>query len=63
MNKGMFVDENMSNLTSSASNEASFSSSSRNETGTIMYQQQSFASIPQAQPPKKKRNLPGNPGI
>ncbi|WOK93871.1 protein indeterminate-domain 7 [Canna indica] len=43
------VDENMSNLTS-ASGEASVSSN----------QQSSFAS-PAPNPPKKKRNLPGNP--
>lgn len=46
MIKGMVVDESMSNLTS-ASNEASISSTSNNP----------------AQPAaKKKRNLPGNPG-
>lgn len=47
MIKGMVVDESMSNLTS-ASNEASISSTSNNP----------------AQPAaKKKRNLPGNPGM
>lgn len=68
--KGIFLDDNMSNLTS-ASNEASLSSSSnKNEIGT-MYPppqlQQSFGSVPittnnQNQSNKKKRNLPGNPG-
>lgn len=71
--KGMFLDDSMSNLTS-ASNEASLSSSSnKNEVGTMypptqqMQQQQSFASVPinsnniQTQTNKKKRNLPGNP--
>lgn len=56
------VDENMSNLTS-ASGEASVSSSgNRAEIGTNNFPQQYFASPPQSQPPKKKRNLPGNPG-
>nr|GEV97321.1 protein indeterminate-domain 7-like [Tanacetum cinerariifolium] len=65
----------MSNLTS-ASNEASLSSSSnKNEVGTMypptqqmqQQQQQSFATLPinsnniQTQTNKKKRNLPGNP--
>ncbi|KAI3828465.1 hypothetical protein L1987_02566 [Smallanthus sonchifolius] len=69
--KGIFVDDNMSNLTS-ASNEASLSSSSnRNEIGTMYpppQMQQSFGSVPisstnnsQTQSNKKKRNLPGNP--
>ncbi|KAJ0802104.1 putative transcription factor C2H2 family [Helianthus annuus] len=70
--KGIFLDDNMSNLTS-ASNEASLSSSSnRNEIGTMypppQMQQQSFGSVPistnnnnQTQTNKKKRNLPGNP--
>ncbi|KAI3692568.1 hypothetical protein L6452_32385 [Arctium lappa] len=67
--KGIFLDDNMSNLTS-ASNEASLSSSSnRNEIGTMYpppQMQQSFASVPistnnQTQSNKKKRNLPGNP--
>ncbi|KAL8209880.1 hypothetical protein R6Q57_006612 [Mikania cordata] len=67
--KAIFMDDNMSNLTS-ASKEASLSSSSnRNEIGT-MYPpsqlQQSFGSVPvstnnQIQSNKKKRNLPGNP--
>ena len=58
------VDENMSNLTS-ASGEASVSSSgNRAEIGINNFPQQYFASptAPQSQPPKKKRNLPGNPG-
>ncbi|KAI3703685.1 hypothetical protein L1987_73879 [Smallanthus sonchifolius] len=69
--KGIFVDDNMSNLTS-ASNEASLSSSSnRNEIGTMypppQMHQSSFGSVPisttnsQTQSNKKKRNLPGNP--
>ncbi|XP_076916046.1 protein indeterminate-domain 7-like [Bidens hawaiensis] len=66
--KVMFLDDSMSNLTS-ASNEASLSSSSnKNEVGTMYTpsQQQSFASVPtnsnnQSQTTKKKRNLPGNP--
>ncbi|XP_076899016.1 protein indeterminate-domain 7-like [Bidens hawaiensis] len=71
--KGIFLDDNMSNLTS-ASNEASLSSSSnRNDFGTMypppqmqQQQQQSFGSVPistnnQTQSNKKKRNLPGNP--
>ncbi|KHN39309.1 Zinc finger protein MAGPIE [Glycine soja] len=50
------VEENMSNLTS-ASGEASASSGNRTEIGT------SYMAPPptQIQPPKKKRNLPGNP--
>jgi len=53
----------MSNLTS-ASGEASASSGNRTEIGSD-YSQQYFASPPtQTQaPPKKKRNLPGNPGF
>ncbi|KAL7595414.1 hypothetical protein Lser_V15G27935 [Lactuca serriola] len=69
--KGMFLDDSMSNLTS-ASNEASLSSSSnKNEVGTMypppqQMQQSSLASVPinsdnQTQTNKKKRNLPGNP--
>ncbi|KAJ0770338.1 putative transcription factor C2H2 family [Helianthus annuus] len=68
--KVMFLDDSMSNLTS-ASNEASLSSSSnKNEVGTMyppsQQVQQSFASVPtnsnnQTQTNKKKRNLPGNP--
>ena len=70
--KGIFLDDNMSNLTS-ASNEASLSSScNRNEIGTMYpptQMHQSFGSVPittsannQTQSNKKKRNLPGNPG-
>ena len=57
------VEENMSNLTS-ASGEASVSSGNRTEIGTN-YSQQYFAPPPtQTQPVvKKKRNLPGNPGL
>lgn len=68
--KGMFLDDSMSNITS-ASNEASLSSSSnKNEVGTMypppQKMQQSLASVPinsdnQTQTNKKKRNLPGNP--
>ena len=58
--KGLVVDESMSNLTST-SGEVSASSGTRIETGAL-YPQQSFASTNQAPPPKKKRNLPGNPG-
>lgn len=56
------VEENMSNLTC-ASGEASVSSGNRTEIGTS-YSQQYFAPPPpQTQPAKKKRNLPGNPGL
>lgn len=62
MLKGLMVDENMSNLTSS-SGEASASSGTRNETSN-MYPQQSFVSANQASAAaKKKRSLPGNPGF
>ena len=59
MMNGVMLDDNMSNLTS-ASNEASISSSNRNEVmgcGTLYPQAPN-----QPPPPKKKRNLPGNPG-
>lgn len=57
------MEENMSNLTS-ASGEASVSSGNRTEIGTN-YSQQFFAPPPtqSTQPLKKKRNLPGNPGL
>ncbi|KAI3756046.1 hypothetical protein L1987_55859 [Smallanthus sonchifolius] len=69
--KGIFLDDNMSNLTS-ASNEAATtlsSSSNRNEISTMYpppQMHQSFGSVPintnnQTQSNKKKRNLPGNP--
>lgn len=61
MIKGMLGDDSMSNLTS-ASNEASISSTNnRIEIGSALYPQ--LQNI-QTQPPsnKKKRNLPGNPG-
>ncbi|XP_052171254.1 protein indeterminate-domain 7-like [Diospyros lotus] len=58
MMNGMILDDNMSNLTS-ASNEASISSSNRNEIST--FPQQSFPLPNQPPPAKKKRNLPGNP--
>ncbi|KAL3498639.1 hypothetical protein ACH5RR_041371 [Cinchona calisaya] len=61
---GMVVNDSMSNLTS-ASNDASISSSNnRIEVGGAVYPQQPLASQPSNlnQPPtKKKRNLPGNP--
>ncbi|XP_051137368.1 protein indeterminate-domain 7-like [Andrographis paniculata] len=69
----MVVDDNMSNLTSAISNEASISSNSNiiNEIGTTLYLQHHLPppSLPPAPannyenppPPKKKRNLPGNP--
>ncbi|KAL3361109.1 hypothetical protein AABB24_014154 [Solanum stoloniferum] len=60
MIKGMLGDDSMSNLTS-ASNEASISSTNnRIEIGSVLYPQ--LQNI-QTQPPpnKKKRNLPGNP--
>lgn len=67
MMKAGFVmdDQNMSNLTSSASGEASASSGTRNETFCNMYPiQSSLASTNQASAgPKKKRSLPGNPGL
>lgn len=66
MLQGMGVDDTLSNLTSAISNEASISSSTNiNEMGTIPQQHlQSFVSTNnQTQPaPKKRRNLPGNPG-
>ncbi|KAK8581155.1 hypothetical protein V6N13_144196 [Hibiscus sabdariffa] len=55
-------EENMSNLTSaSASGEASVSLGNRIEAGSNYPQQYFSAQQPQAQPVKKKRNLPGNP--
>ncbi|KAF5936085.1 hypothetical protein HYC85_027214 [Camellia sinensis] len=60
MMNSLILDDNMSNLTS-ASNEASISSSNRNEVGSLYPQQQSFASPNQPPLAKKKRNLPGNP--
>lgn len=57
------MDESLSNLTS-ASGEIIASSGNRIETpGTMYLQQSSFPSTNQAPPPKKKRNLPGNPGL
>lgn len=49
------MEEKISNLTS-ASGEVSVSSGNR-------YPQQSFASSNQTPAVKKKRNLPGNPGL
>ncbi|XP_071730370.1 protein indeterminate-domain 12-like [Rutidosis leptorrhynchoides] len=70
MKGGIFLDDNMSNITSASNEAISLSSSSnRNEIGT-MYPppqiHQSFGSVPittnnQIQSNKKKRNLPGNP--
>lgn len=61
------VEENMSNLTS-ASGEASVSSSNRNDNNNIYPPQQYNFAPPnqQTQPTqqiKKKRNQPGNPGL
>ncbi|XWS70241.1 hypothetical protein CRYUN_Cryun03dG0031900 [Craigia yunnanensis] len=56
--KVLLVDESISNLTSSG--EVSASSGTRIETGTL-YPQQSLASTNRAPPPKRRRNLPGNP--
>lgn len=56
------VEENMSNLTS-ASGEASVSSGNiRAESGSI-FPHQYFAPDQTQQAVKKKRNLPGNPGL
>ncbi|XP_039049508.1 protein indeterminate-domain 7-like isoform X2 [Hibiscus syriacus] len=56
------LEENMSNLTSaSASGEASVSSGSRMEAGSSYPQRNFTIQQPQAQPVKRKRNLPGNP--
>ncbi|XP_016443039.1 uncharacterized protein LOC107768423 [Nicotiana tabacum] len=65
MIKGMVGDDSMSNLTS-ASNEASISSSNRtHEIGSALFPHHSLAPTnTQTQPAptnKKKRNLPGNP--
>ena len=66
MMKGLIIqnlpiaEENMSNLTS-ASGEASVSSGNRAENGSNYPQQ--HAPTNQTQPVKKKRNLPGNPGL
>nr|XP_043629413.1 protein indeterminate-domain 7-like [Erigeron canadensis] len=74
--KSIFLDDNMSNLTSASNEAISLSSSSnRNEIGTMyppphQMHQSSFGSVPlntnnntnsQTQSNKKKRNLPGNP--
>lgn len=58
--KGLIMDESLSNLTS-ASGEIIASSGNRIETPGTYLQQSSFPSTNQAPPPKKKRNLPGNP--
>ncbi|KAK7831224.1 protein indeterminate-domain 7 [Quercus suber] len=60
MMNDMLMAENMSNLTT-ASGEISASSSTRNENTGTLYSQQSSASTNLAPPPKRKRNLPGNP--
>lgn len=63
--QGMGVDDSLSNLTSAISNEASINSSSNaNEIeGTTPQQQHMLQYNPTMQPPpKKRRNLPGNPG-
>ena len=62
---GGVLEENMSNLTS-ASGEASIISTNRAETSSIFpHQQRYFAPTTQTQQVvvKKKRNLPGNPGL
>ncbi|OIW12085.1 hypothetical protein TanjilG_24833 [Lupinus angustifolius] len=59
MEKGLVVDENMSNLTS-ASSEISASSGSRSNTVSL-YSQYSSTSTDQEPLPKKKRSLPGHP--
>ncbi|OIW03142.1 hypothetical protein TanjilG_11779 [Lupinus angustifolius] len=59
MEKGLVVDENMSNLTS-ASSEISASSGARSNTGSL-YPQYSSTSTHQEPVLKKKRNLPGHP--
>ncbi|GAB4854454.1 Protein indeterminate-domain 11 [Ancistrocladus abbreviatus] len=68
MMRGIVVEENMSNLTTSVSGEASVSSTSRNEAAQLYpppQQHQQYFSSPNPPPPpppqKKKRNLPGNP--
>ncbi|KAM1388351.1 hypothetical protein ACFX2I_016491 [Malus domestica] len=67
MNKGLMVDENMSNLTCASGDLSASNSSIRNESssaGTVYPHPASSAQIQQQQappPPKKKRNLPGNP--
>ena len=69
MNKGLMVDENMSNLTCASGDLSASNSSIRNESssaGTVYPHPASSAQIQQQQappPPKKKRNLPGNPGL
>ncbi|KAE9586236.1 hypothetical protein Lal_00000841 [Lupinus albus] len=59
MEKGLVIDENMSNLTS-ASSEISASSGSRSNTVSL-YPQYSSTSTDQEPLPKKKRSLPGHP--
>ncbi|GMI91769.1 hypothetical protein HRI_002846200 [Hibiscus trionum] len=60
--KQQVFEENMSNLTSaSASGEASVSSGNRVEAGSNYPQRYFTAQQPEAQPVKRKRNLPGNP--
>ncbi|XP_022721533.1 protein indeterminate-domain 7-like isoform X2 [Durio zibethinus] len=55
------LEENMSNLTSAISGEASVSSGNRTEAATNYTQQYFSSPPPQTQPVKRKRNLPGNP--
>ncbi|GAB2293339.1 hypothetical protein Dimus_027541 [Dionaea muscipula] len=72
LHQHVVMDGNMSNLTSTASGEASdiISSNERAETGTTLYpphhqqyliSQQNQAPSQAPAPPKRKRNLPGNP--
>lgn len=58
----------MSNLTSTSAEISASKISARNESGNYLYPQQTYASINQEQviiqpSNKKKRNLPGNPGL
>ncbi|WJX74659.1 Protein indeterminate-domain 7 [Trifolium repens] len=67
MIKGFIEEENMSNLTSASGEASANSSGNRNEIGTNNYHQQYLAPSQSTQihdeapPPKKRRNLPGNP--
>jgi hypothetical protein len=69
MIKGFIEEENMSNLTSASGEASANSSGNRNEIGTNNYHQQYLAPSQSTQihdeapPPKKRRNLPGNPGL
>ncbi|GAU22018.1 hypothetical protein TSUD_111580 [Trifolium subterraneum] len=62
-----FEEENMSNLTSASGEASANSSGNRNEIGTNYHQQylapsqSTHQTHDEAPPPKKRRNLPGNP--